>query len=134
MPIGDFILLNFSFLCFVAIIPGIPPVKEKVFHRCFRCRRNKARLRRRPRDQAAARGALRTFIDLGIPAHVFTQTVSDLNDATRLVLTTPFLAGNGKAITACELESSPVCSLLYIRCQATARSMARPGGVTQKPL
>src|SRR5437016_9572156 len=48
--------------------------------------------------------------------------MDDLNDSANVPTISPFLAGNGKAITACELESLGCAHYIYIRRQATARS------------
>ena len=45
------------------------------------------------------------FGQLCISANMLTKSVRDLNDAPWFVLTTPFCAGNGKPVSACEVKS-----------------------------
>ena len=43
--------------------------------------------------------------DFRIAAHMLAEDVCDLNDSTNRVMTAPFHASDGKAVSACKLES-----------------------------
>ena len=40
-----------------------------------------------------------------VPANVFAESMRDLNDSAKLMMTAPFHGGNGKTVRACKLES-----------------------------